>query len=81
MAKPVSVMVETFGTGKLTDDEIAKIIMKVFDLRPAAIIKDLDLRRPIYRQLAAYGHMGRTDIDVPWEKTDKVEELKKLAGI
>ncbi|MDD3438632.1 MAG: methionine adenosyltransferase domain-containing protein, partial [Clostridiaceae bacterium] len=81
MAKPVSVMVETFGTGKLPDDEIAKIIMKVFDLRPAAIIKDLDLRRPIYRQLAAYGHMGRTDIDVPWEKTDKVEELKKLAGI
>ena len=81
MAKPVSVMAETFGTGKLPDDEIAKIIMKVFDLRPAAIIKDLDLRRPIYRQLAAYGHMGRTDVDVPWEKTDKVEELKRLAGI
>lgn len=81
MAKPVSVSVETFGTGKLSDDEIANIIMKVFDLRPAAIIKDLDLRRPIYRQLAAYGHMGRTDIDVPWEKTDKVEELKRLAGI
>jgi S-adenosylmethionine synthetase len=55
--------------------------MKVFDLRPAAIIKDLNLRRPIYRQLAAYGHMGRTDIDVPWERTDKVEELKRLAGI
>jgi len=81
MAKPVSVMAETFGTGKLPDDEIAKIIMKVFDLRPAAIIKDLNLRRPIYRQLAAYGHMGRTDIDVPWERTDKVEELKRLAGI
>ncbi|HOS69135.1 MAG TPA: methionine adenosyltransferase domain-containing protein, partial [Bacillota bacterium] len=81
MAKPVSVMAETFGTGKLPDDEIATIIMKVFDLRPAAIIKDLNLRRPIYRQLAAYGHMGRTDIDVPWERTDKVEELKRLAGI
>jgi S-adenosylmethionine synthetase len=81
VAKPVSVMVETFGTGKLSDDEIAKIVMKVFDLRPAAIIKNLDLRRPIYKQVAAYGHMGRTDLDIPWEKTDKVEEIKKLAGI
>ncbi len=61
--------------------KIAEIVTKVFDLRPAAIIRDLDLRRPIYRQVAAYGHMGRTDIDVPWEKTDKVEEIKKLAGI
>lgn len=81
VAKPVSVLVETFGTGKLPDDEIAAIVMKVFDLRPAAIIKHLDLRRPIYKQVAAYGHMGRTDIDIPWEKTDKVEEIKKLAGI
>ncbi len=81
VAKPVSVLVETFGTGKLADDEIAAIVTKVFDLRPAAIIRDLDLRRPIYRQVAAYGHMGRTDIDVPWEKTDKVEEIKKLAGL
>jgi S-adenosylmethionine synthetase len=81
VAKPVSVLVETFGTGKLTDDEISKIVMQVFDLRPAAIIKNLDLRRPIYRQVAAYGHMGRTDLDVPWEKTDKVEEIKKLAGL
>ncbi len=81
VAKPVSVLVETFGTGKLSDDEIAKIVTQIFDLRPAAIIKNLDLRRPIYRQLAAYGHMGRTDVDVPWEKTDKVDELKKLAGI
>ncbi len=81
VAKPVSVLVETFGTGKLPDDEIAEIVMKAFDLRPAAIIRDLDLRRPIYRQVAAYGHMGRTDIDLPWEKTDKAEELKKLAGI
>lgn len=81
VAKPVSVLVETFGTGKLSDDEIAKIVTQVFDLRPAAIIKNLDLRRPIYKQVAAYGHMGRTDIDVPWEKTDKAEELKKSAGL
>jgi S-adenosylmethionine synthetase len=81
VAKPVSVLVGTFGTGKLSDDEISAIVSKVFDLRPAAIIKNLDLRRPIYRQVAAYGHMGRTDIDVPWEKTDKAEEIKKLAGI
>lgn len=80
VAKPVSVLVETFGTGKLSDDEIAKIVTQVFDLRPAAIIKCLDLRRPIYRQLAAYGHMGRTDVEVPWEKTDKIDEIKKLAG-
>ncbi|MEA4845817.1 MAG: methionine adenosyltransferase [Clostridiaceae bacterium] len=81
VAKPLSVSVETFGTGKLPDDEIAGIVTQVFDLRPAAIIKDLDLRRPIYKQLAAYGHMGRTDLNVPWEKTDKAEKIKKLAGI
>jgi len=81
VAKPVSVLVETFGTAKLPEDEISKIVMQVFDLRPAAIIKNLNLRRPIYRQVAAYGHMGRTDIDVPWEKTDKVDEIRKLAGI
>lgn len=81
VAKPVSVLVETFGTGKLPDEKISEIVTKVFDLRPAAIIRDLDLRRPIYRQVAAYGHMGRTDIDVSWEKTDRVEALKKLAGI
>jgi S-adenosylmethionine synthetase len=81
VAKPVSVLVETFGTGKLSDDELSLIVSKVFDLRPAAIIKNLDLRRPIYKQVAAYGHLGRTDLDLPWEKTDKVEELKKLAGI
>lgn len=81
VAKPVSVLVETFGTGKLPDEKISEIVTKVFDLRPAAIIRDLDLRRPIYRQVAAYGHMGRIDIDLPWEKTDKAEELKKLAGI
>ena len=77
ISKPVSIMVDSFGTGKLSDERLAEIVEKHFDLRPAAIIKDLDLLRPIYRQVAAYGHMGRTDIDVPWEKLDKVEELKK----
>ena len=81
VAKPVSVMVDTFGTGKIDDGRITEIVNQLFDLRPAAIIKDLDLRRPIYSQTAAYGHLGRTDIDLPWEKTDKAEEIKKLAGI
>ncbi len=81
VAKPVSIMADTFGTGKITEDEIANLIEKNFDLRPAAIIRDLDLRRPIYRQVAAYGHFGRTDIDLPWEHTDKAETLKKQAGI
>ena len=76
VAHPVSVMVETFGTGKVSDERLEKAVRKVFDLRPAAIIRDLDLRRPIYRQLAAYGHMGRTDLKVRWEKTDRVEALK-----
>lgn len=76
VAKPVSVMVDTEGTGKLSDEKIAEIVNKHFDLRPAAIIKELDLRRPIYRQTAAYGHFGRTDIDLPWEHLDKVDELK-----
>lgn len=76
VAKPVSIMVDTFGTGKLPDEKIAEIVDKHFDLRPAAIIRDLDLRRPIYRQTAAYGHFGRTDIDLPWERLDKVDELK-----
>jgi len=81
VAKPVSVLVETFGTGKIPEDKISEIVTKVFDLRPAAIIENLKLRRPIYKQVAAYGHMGRTDIDVSWEKTDKVDEIRKLAGI
>ena len=81
VARPVSVLVDTFGTGKLDDDAIAELVQKHFDLRPAGIIKTLDLQRPIYRQTAAYGHMGRTDIDVPWEKTDKAEELRKASGI
>ena len=76
VARPVSVMIDTFGTAKISESEIIERINKVFDLRPAAIIRDLDLRRPIYRQVAAYGHFGRTDIDVPWEKTDKADLLK-----
>lgn len=77
VAKPVSITVETFGTGKIADDKIVEIVNKVFDLRPAAIIRELDLRRPIYRQVAAYGHFGRNDLDLPWEALNKVEEIKK----
>ncbi len=77
VARPVSVTVETFGTGKLSDDKIVEIIRSEFDLRPAAIIEALDLRKPIYRQTAAYGHFGRTDIDLPWERLDKAEAIKK----
>ncbi|MBQ2282680.1 MAG: methionine adenosyltransferase [Agathobacter sp.] len=76
VAQPTSVMVDTFGTGKISDDKLVEIIRKHFDLRPAGIIKMLDLRRPIYSPTAAYGHFGRTDLDLPWEATDKVEELK-----
>ena len=76
VAHPVSVMVETFGTGKVSDERLEKAVCKVFDLRPSAIIRDLDLRKPIYRQLAAYGHMGREDLGVTWEKTDRVEAIK-----
>ncbi|MBR2952968.1 MAG: methionine adenosyltransferase [Clostridia bacterium] len=81
VAKPVSVMVDTFGTGILKDSELGDIVNEVFDLRPAAIIDNLKLRNPIYKQLAAYGHVGRTDCDVMWEKTDKVEILKEKAKI
>ena len=77
VAQPTSISVETFGTGKVSDEAIAVAIRKHFDLRPAGIIKALDLRRPIYRQTAAYGHFGRTDLDLPWERLDKVEELKE----
>ena len=77
VATPTSIMVDTFGTGKLSEDKIVEIIRKEFDLRPAGIIKTLDLRRPIYKQTAAYGHFGRTDVDLPWEKLDKVDDLKK----
>ena len=80
VARPVSVLVETFGTGVVTDSELEATVEKVFDLRPTAIIRDLDLRKPIYRQLAAYGHMGREDLGVSWEKTDRVEALKAALG-
>ncbi len=81
VACPVSVMAETFGTGVISDDTLSKIITEQFDLRPASIIKTLDLRRPIYKQLAVLGHVGRSDIDLPWEKTDKAGDLRKAAGI
>ena len=77
VAEPVSIMVDSYCTGRLPDEKLAEIIRKHFDLRPAAIIRDLALRRPIYRQVAAYGHFGRTDIDLPWERMDKVDRLKK----
>jgi len=81
VAHPLSVNVETFGTGKIADDKIAELITQHFDLRPGAIIRDLDLRKPIYRKTAAYGHFGRDDIEFPWERTDKAETLKKAAGL
>lgn len=77
VAKPVSIMVDTFGTNKIAEEKIEEAISKIFDLRPAAIIKDLDLKRPIYKQVAAYGHFGRNDLDLPWERLNKVEALKK----
>ena len=77
VAEPVSVLVETFGTGVVSDDKLSEAVSKVFDFRPSAIIKRLDLRRPIYRQTAAYGHFGRTDVDLPWEHVDYVEQLKE----
>ena len=79
--QPVSVFVDTFGTGKLADTDISDIVKKLFDLSPAGIIKALDLRRPIYKQIAALGHIGRTDVDLPWEKTDRVDDIKAAANI
>lgn len=79
VARPVSVMVDTFGTGTISEEKIEKLVEKHFDLRPAGIIKSLDLRRPIYKQTAAYGHLGRTDVELPWEKTDKVDDLRREA--
>ncbi len=81
VAHPVSILVDTFGTGRIPDEEIVALIRKHFDLRPAGIIRDLKLRRPIYRQTAAYGHFGRTDLALPWEHVDKAEALKRDAGI
>ena len=79
VARPLAVSINTYGTGKLSDDKISEIVSKVFDLRPGMLIKNLKLRRPIYRQIAAYGHFGRNDLNLPWEKLDKVKILKKLA--
>ncbi len=81
VAQPTSLAVETFGTGNIPDDEIEALIRKHFDMRPAAIIRDLNLRRPIYQQVAAYGHFGRDDLDVPWEQTDKADLLREEAGL
>jgi len=81
VARPVSLMVETFGTGKISDQRIEELINQVFDLRPAAIIDQLELRQPIYQKVAAYGHFGRPDLDLPWERTDKKDQLKQKAGI
>ena len=81
VAKPVSVMVDTFCAGKVSDDRLEKAVLEIFDLRPAAIIRELELQRPIYRQLAAYGHMGRTDLKVRWEDTDKAKALLESVGL
>lgn len=81
VAKPVSVLVNTHGTGKLSDEELTKLVDEHFDLRPGAIIHNLELRQPIYKQTAAYGHFGRTDVDLPWERTDKVDVLRRAAGL
>jgi S-adenosylmethionine synthetase len=81
VAEPVSLMIETFGTGRVPEDQIEELVRKHFDLRPAAIIRDLDLRRPIYKATASYGHFGRDDIDAPWEKTDKADALRSAAGL
>ena len=81
VARPVSIHVETFGTGKIPNEKIVELIEKNFDLRPAGIIAMLDLQRPIYKQTAAYGHFGRNDLDLPWEKTDKADTLRKEAGL
>ncbi len=81
VAEPVSVMIETFGTGRVSEDTIAALIQEHFDLRPAALIRDLRLRRPIYKATAAYGHFGRDDIDAPWERTDKADALRSAAGM
>jgi S-adenosylmethionine synthetase len=77
----LSVNVETFGTGKIEDEKIADLIVEHFDLRPGAIIRDLGLRKPIFRQTAAYGHFGRDDLDLPWESTDRAEALREAAGL
>jgi S-adenosylmethionine synthetase len=81
VAHPLSILVETFGTGKIPDEKIISLVNEFFDLRPGAIIRDLQLRRPIYQQLAAYGHFGRDDLDLTWENTDRAAEIRKAAGL
>jgi S-adenosylmethionine synthetase len=81
VARPLSVNIETFGTGLIPDEKIAQLVTDTFDLRPGAIIRDLKLRRPIYRQTAAYGHFGRDDLDLPWERTDRADALRNAAGL
>lgn len=81
VARPVSISIDTFGTGKIPEEKLVELVRKHFDLRPAGIIKTLDLRRPIYKQTAAYGHFGRTDLDLPWERTDKAEILRQEANL
>ena len=81
VSHPLSINVETFGTGEVPDEQIAQIVLENFDLRPGAIIRDLNLRRPIFKKTASYGHFGRDDLDLPWEQTDKVAALRKAAGL
>ncbi|MDP9371082.1 MAG: methionine adenosyltransferase domain-containing protein, partial [Chloroflexota bacterium] len=81
VAHPLSISIETFGTGRIPDERILDLIGEHFDLRPGAIIRDLDLRRPIYRQTATFGHFGRPDLDLPWERTDKADLLRQAAGL
>ncbi len=81
VAEPLSISIETFGTGAVEDNVIERLVRECFDLRPGAIIRDLDLRRPIYRQTAAYGHFGRSDLDLPWERTDRADDLRRMAGL
>jgi S-adenosylmethionine synthetase len=80
VARPLAINLQSFGTGTLSDHRLAEVVEEVFDLRPGAIIRDLDLRRPIYRQTAAYGHFGRSDLDLPWERVDRVDDLRSAAG-
>ncbi|MGL5560557.1 MAG: methionine adenosyltransferase domain-containing protein, partial [Paraclostridium dentum] len=79
--RPLSVFIDTFGTGKVSEELLVDLVNKNFDLRPGAIIRDLDLRKPMYKNVAAYGHFGRTDLDLPWERTNKAETLREQAGL
>jgi len=81
VARPLSLRVDTFGTDVITEEKLARIVSELFDLSPSAIIRDMNLRRPIYRQIACYGHFGRDDLDLPWEKLNRVDDLRRLAGV